>query len=125
MEAAGWFSQALLPLAGSPRSTPPDNVAAHVSLKALFQKLGASKACDGALSLPSRLAEVSTGAEFQINEAKGPCANVRSGASQSGSCQDGVWNTYFLPGANIIDKRTVEYGINDKYYLMLLVFSRL
>jgi len=43
--------------------------------------------------------EVSTGAEFQINE-------------------DGVWNTYFLPGANIIDKRTVEYGINDKYYLM-------
>ncbi|CAK9032509.1 4-beta-glucanase) [Durusdinium trenchii] len=32
--------------------------------------------------------------------------------------EDGVWNTYFLPGATIIDKRTVNYGINDKYYLM-------
>ena len=25
-----------------------------------------------------------------------------------------MWNTYFLPGATIIDKRTVNYGINDK-----------
>ena len=32
--------------------------------------------------------------------------------------EDGTWNTYFLPGASITDKRAVTYGINDKYYLM-------
>ncbi|CAE7226965.1 egl1 [Symbiodinium natans] len=42
--------------------------------------------------------------------------------SQSSSAfqinEDGVWNTYFLPGASITDQRTLEYGINDKYFLM-------
>lgn len=32
--------------------------------------------------------------------------------------EDGTWNTYYLPGATIYNKRTVNYGINDKYYLM-------
>mmetsp|Transcript_83957 Transcript_83957/g.133046 ORF Transcript_83957/g.133046 Transcript_83957/m.133046 type:complete len:411 (-) Transcript_83957:306-1538(-) len=32
--------------------------------------------------------------------------------------EDGKWNTYYLPGATIYNKRTVNYGINDKYYLM-------
>ena len=29
--------------------------------------------------------------------------------------EDGAWKTYYLPGATIIDKRTVNYGINDKW----------
>ncbi|CAE7639881.1 egl1 [Symbiodinium sp. CCMP2592] len=72
-------------------------VASHRRLLAMevntTRQRGRPRVSKGAFS------EVATGAEFQINE-------------------DGVWNTYFLPGANIIDKRTVEYGINDKYYLM-------
>jgi len=34
--------------------------------------------------------------------------------------EDGSWNTYFLPGATVHDKRAVTYGINDKYYLKKL-----
>lgn len=38
--------------------------------------------------------------------------------------EDGTWNTYYLPGATIIDKRTVNYGINDKPLALGVCFAR-